>query len=118
MAWVFVAAVLGAAAVAAGAFGAHGLAERVEPHRLEAWRSASLYALLHAAAILALGLFEASTGRSVRLPAALMGAGAAVFAGSIFGLVLWEWRFLGPITPLGGLAMIAGWLALFSLLRS
>ncbi|MCE2391342.1 MAG: DUF423 domain-containing protein [Proteobacteria bacterium] len=118
MVWVYVAAVLGAAAVAAGAFGAHGLAERVEPRQLEALRTAAHYALLHSAAILALGLFEAATGRGVRLPAGLMSVGTVLFAGSIFALVLLGWRFLGPVTPIGGLALIAGWLSLFALLRS
>jgi uncharacterized membrane protein YgdD (TMEM256/DUF423 family) len=118
MSWVAIAALLGAAAVIAGAFGAHGLAERVEPRQLEAWRTASQYALVHAIALLALGLFAGATGRSVRWPAALWLAGALLFSGSIFALVLGGPRWLGPVTPLGGLCLIAGWLALLSLARS
>ena len=118
MSWVVAAAAVGALAVVAGAFGAHGLAERVEPRQLDAWRTASQYALLHAIALLALGLFGVSSGRSVRWPATLWLAGAVLFSGSIFALVLGGPRWLGPITQLGGLCLIAGWIALLSLARS
>jgi len=117
-AWLAAAALLGAVAVVAGAFGAHGLAERVEPRQLEAWRTASQYALLHAIALLALALFGTASGRSVRWPASLWLAGVILFSGSIFALVLGGPRWLGPVTPLGGLCLIAGWLALLSLARS
>jgi uncharacterized membrane protein YgdD (TMEM256/DUF423 family) len=116
--WIGAASVLGALAVVAGAFGAHGLGERVEPRQLEAWRTASQYALLHAIALLALGLFGASSGRGVRWPASLWFAGILLFSGSIFALVLGGPRWLGPVTPLGGLCLIAGWIALLSLARS
>jgi uncharacterized membrane protein YgdD (TMEM256/DUF423 family) len=118
MTWVVAAALVGALAVVAGAFGAHGLAERVEPRQLEAWRTAAQYALLHAVALLALGLFGAATQRSVRWPAGLWLAGVVLFSGSIFALVLGGPRWLGPVTPLGGLCLIAGWVALLSLARS
>jgi uncharacterized membrane protein YgdD (TMEM256/DUF423 family) len=118
MTWVVAAALVGALAVVAGALGAHGLAERVEPRQLEAWRTASQYALLHGVALLALGLFGQATQRSVRWPAGLWLAGAVLFSGSIFALVLGGPRWLGPVTPLGGLCLIAGWVALLSLARS
>lgn len=119
MSWVIAAAaLLGAAAVVAGAFGAHGLAERVEPRQLEAWRTAAQYALVHAIALLALGMFASATGRSVRAPAALWLAGVVLFSGSIFALVLGGPRWLGPITPVGGLCLIAGWVALLPLAKS
>ena len=118
MSWIAAAALLGALAVIAGAFGAHGLAERVEPRQLEAWRPAAHYALLHAVALLALALYAAGSGRSVHWPAGLWLAGALLFSGSIFALVLGGPRWLGPITPLGGLCLIAGWLALLPLARS
>jgi uncharacterized membrane protein YgdD (TMEM256/DUF423 family) len=117
MAWVAAAALVGAVAVVAGAFGAHGLAERVEPRQLEAWRTASQYALLHAVALLALGLFGVASGRSVRWPASLWLAGVVLFSGSIFLLVLGGPRWLGPVTPLGGLCLIVGWIALLLLAR-
>jgi len=107
--WVGAAAVLGTLSVVAGAFGAHGLRDSVTPERLSAWQTAAHYGLVHSVAILALGLFAQATGRPVTLPAALFAAGVVLFSGSIFGLVLWELRALGPVTPLGGLCLIAGW---------
>ncbi|MGH0037494.1 MAG: DUF423 domain-containing protein [Myxococcota bacterium] len=110
--WIAVAGVLGALGVALGAFGAHGLRARLDPDALSSWNTAVLYHLLHALALLALGLFATATGRSVNLPAALLAAGLVLFSGSIYGLVLGGPRWLGPVTPLGGLCFIAGWLAL------
>ena len=51
------------------------------------------------------------------LPARLFTAGVVLFSGSIFGLVLFEWRVLGPVTPIGGLCLIAGWVSLLWLAR-
>jgi uncharacterized membrane protein YgdD (TMEM256/DUF423 family) len=115
--WIAVASALGVISVLAGAFGAHGLRESVTPERLSAWQTASHYALLHSVVLLALGLYASATGRSVTLPASLFTAGIALFSGSIFGLVLWELRVLGPVTPIGGVLLIAGWASLFALAR-
>ena len=117
MSWIAVAGVLGTISVIAGAFGAHGLRESVTPERLSAWHTASHYALIHSVAILALGVYAAATGRGVTLTASLWTAGVVLFSGSIFGLVLWEVRALGPVTPLGGLLLISGWVSLFWLAR-
>ena len=111
------AAFAGASGVALGAFGAHALRERLEPAALAVWQTAVLYHLLHAVALLALVLFSRATGRSVTLPAALFGAGIVLFSGSLYGLALTSWRWLGPITPLGGLAFLAGWASLVLLAR-
>jgi uncharacterized membrane protein YgdD (TMEM256/DUF423 family) len=110
--WVAVAGVLGTLSVIAGAFGAHGLRESVTPERLSAWHTASHYALMHSVALLALTAWGAATGRLITLPAVLWTLGVVLFSGSIFGLVLWEIRALGPVTPLGGLLLIAGWVSL------
>ncbi len=115
MSWLALAAVLGSAAVVAGAFGAHGLQARVSPEQLRAWNTAAEYHLLHSVVLLALGLFQAATGRSVALPAALFTAGTVLFSGSIYLLVLTAQRWLGPVTPLGGLCLIAAWLCLLPL---
>jgi len=96
--WVVVAGVLGTISVIAGAFGAHGLRESVTPERL--------------------ALYASATGRSVTIPASLFSAGIALFSGSIFGLVLFELRVLGPVTPVGGVLLIAGWASLLGLARS
>ena len=118
MKWVLCAAVLGALAVAAAAFGAHGLRDRLEPEQLAAWTTAAHYQLLHSTVILALGLFEIISERSVRVPASLFTTGVLLFSGSIYLLTLAGPRFLGPVTPVGGLCLIAGWLSLPLLVRS
>jgi uncharacterized membrane protein YgdD (TMEM256/DUF423 family) len=115
--WVIVAAISGALAVAAGAFGAHGLRTRVSPDQVASWMTASQYHLLHSVVLLALALFALQTGKSVRLPAGLFAAGIVLFSGSIYGLVLGSQRWLGPVTPLGGLLLMAGWVSLLTLLR-
>jgi uncharacterized membrane protein YgdD (TMEM256/DUF423 family) len=117
LSWLAVAAALGLASVAAGAFGAHGLRGSVTPERLAAWQTAAHYGLVHSAVLLALALYASATGRNVGFSATLFTAGVVLFSGSIFGLVLWELRALGPVTPVGGLCLIAGWASLLWLLR-
>ncbi len=117
MVWMVVAAVYGALAVVAGAFGAHGLRATLQPEQLSAWNTAALYHLLHSVALLALGLYAASTGRSVALPGTLFAVGVLLFSGSIYLLLLTKQSWLGPVTPVGGLLMIAAWLALIALAR-
>lgn len=116
--WIGVAAISGALAVMAGAFGAHGLKGRVDPDQLAAWATASQYHLLHSVALLALALFALQSGRSIQIPASLFSAGIVLFSGSIYCLVLSEMRWLGPVTPIGGLCLMAGWASLLLLTRS
>ena len=118
MSWIAIAGVLGFLSVGAGAFGAHGLRDSVTPERLAAWQTAAHYALVHSGVLLALALFASATGRAITLPATLLLAGIVLFSGSIFGLVLFEWRWLGPVTPIGGLCLLAGWASLLLLARS
>ena len=117
MVWMWVAAIYGATAVIAGAFGAHGLRSTLTPEQISSWNTAAHYHLLHSVALLALGLYNATTGRSVALPAALFAVGVLLFSGSIYGLLLTSQRWLGPVTPIGGVLMIAAWLALIALAR-
>lgn len=101
-----------------GALGAHGLRAVAGPEGLASWATASTYHLLHSVLLLALALFGLHSGRSVALPAVLLSAGVVLFSGSIYLLVLTGWSWLGPVTPLGGLCLIAGWLALLGLART
>ena len=112
MNWIVVAAILGSLAVAFGAFGAHGLRTSATPEQLSSWSPASQYQLLHSIALLALALFSATSCRPITLPASLWTAGMICFSGSIYLLVLSPQSWLGLVTPLGGLLLIAGWLAL------
>ncbi|MBX3736950.1 MAG: DUF423 domain-containing protein [Candidatus Didemnitutus sp.] len=104
------AAFLGFLGVALGAFGAHALKPTLEAHgSVETWKTAVLYQLVHAVALLALaGWRDAHAGASGRV-AALWVAGVVFFSGSLYWLALGGPRFLGPVTPLGGVAFLTGW---------
>ena len=86
--WLFAAALLGALGVALGAFGAHGLRERLEPQQLASWQTAVQYHLLHCVALAALALYAAQSGRAIGLQAWLFTLGVVLFSGSIYLLVL------------------------------
>lgn len=106
---------LAALAVLAGAFGAHGLEGSVSATRLATFETAAQYHLMHAVALLLTGLLARSArrwGRGLRLAAGLFALGLVCFAGSLYALVLLDQPALGMITPLGGLAFVAGWIAL------
>jgi uncharacterized membrane protein YgdD (TMEM256/DUF423 family) len=115
--WLVAAALFGLSAVAAGAFGAHGLRARVTPEQVTSWQTAAHYQLLHGVALLALALY-ASGGRPIGPAPWLFGAGMVLFSGSIYLLVLGGPRWLGPVTPLGGLCLMAGWASLLWLARA
>ncbi len=117
MSWLAVSSVSGALAVLLGAFGAHGLKSRVPPESVASWNTAVEYHLLHSVVLLALALFAASGGPSSPWAMRAFSAGIVLFSGSIYVLVLGGPHWMGPITPIGGLCLIAGWLALLSLVR-
>lgn len=102
-------AILGGLAVALGAFGAHALQSRVGADALGWWHTAVEYQMWHALAVLALGL---SGYRWAWLPARLFVAGSILFSATLYAMALGAPHWLGAVTPLGGLAMIAGWLVL------
>jgi uncharacterized membrane protein YgdD (TMEM256/DUF423 family) len=116
-----VAAGLGASGVILGALGAHAWREALESRAMVAtWETAVLYHLVHAVAGLAaaLGALAApSASRALTRAALLWAAGVLLFSGSLYGLSLGGPRLLGPITPLGGLFLIAGWLSLLTVKR-
>lgn len=109
--WIAIGALLGAVAVAAGAFGAHGLKDLVAPERLETWRTGVLYHALHALALVAFGLYQ-ERARCGPLAGWLFLSGTLVFAGTLYALTLGGPSWLGAITPFGGVALILGWVAL------
>jgi uncharacterized membrane protein YgdD (TMEM256/DUF423 family) len=102
-------ALLAGLGVALGAFGAHGLKAMLDVERLGWWQTGVQYQVWHGLALVALA--SAPLDRP-RLPAALLGAGAVVFSFSLYLMALTNCRWLGAVTPLGGLAMIAGWAVL------
>jgi len=100
-------------AVAAGAFGAHGLKGRLGPDMLAVFETAARYQMYHALGLIAVGW---AAGRwpspAVIVAGWCMVAGIVVFSGSLYVLSVTGIRWLGAITPLGGLAFMVGWLAL------
>ena len=108
------AAFAGALGVALGAFGAHALRGSIEPRLMETFQTAVQYQLIHALALLLVSLTMGWLGQSLsfEISAYAFMAGIILFSGSLYGLVLTEMRWLGPVTPLGGLCLIVGWLAL------
>lgn len=105
-------ALLGFAAVAAGAFGAHALEGRLDPDALSVFETAARYHAYHALALLALGAAAARWADPLwGIAGWLFVAGVAVFSGSLYALALSGAEWLGAVTPLGGLAMLAGWIA-------
>jgi uncharacterized membrane protein YgdD (TMEM256/DUF423 family) len=105
------AAALGLAGVALGAFGAHGLRERLSPAMLEVYRTGVLYHLLHAVALLAVALGADRLARP-RAVAALFTSGIVLFSGSLYALSITGARALGMVAPVGGLLFMAGWVTL------
>ncbi|MEM8617414.1 MAG: DUF423 domain-containing protein [Pseudomonadota bacterium] len=104
-------------AVALGAFGAHGLEDKVDAKALGWWQTATFYLLTHAIAAFALGL----SGRTGLFTTGgwLILSGAALFAATLYAMALGAPRWFSAITPLGGLIMLAGWAVLaFAAYRS
>ncbi|WP_308515093.1 DUF423 domain-containing protein [Sphingomonas flavescens] len=97
---------LAGVAVLLGAFGTHALAGRLGPQALGWWQTAIQYQAWHAIGIFALGL---SGPDWTRRPAWLLAAGVLIFATTLYAMALGAPRWLGAVTPVGGLLMIAGW---------
>jgi len=101
-----IAAVLCFLAVALGAFGAHALRSTLEAHgMLDVWNKAVFYHFIHAVALLTLALY----GTINRGAWWLVFVGILLFSGSLYLLALTNLRWLGAVTPLGGLCFLAGW---------
>jgi uncharacterized membrane protein YgdD (TMEM256/DUF423 family) len=110
--WIAAGALLAAVAVAAGAFGAHGLAERLEPRALGLWETAARYLMYAAFGLLAVGLAGGRLGGGAGVAGWSLLAGAALFSGTVAALALGAPRWLGAITPIGGVLLILGFVAL------
>lgn len=110
---LLVGALFGLAGVAAGALGAHGLKDRLDPAALEWWRTAAHYAQVHAVVLVAIALARAPRrGVLLRVAALAFAVGIALFSGTLVAMALGGPRGLGAVTPLGGLGLLVGWTAL------
>ncbi|MDQ7049098.1 MAG: DUF423 domain-containing protein [Enterobacterales bacterium] len=127
--WIMtIAAFFGLTSVVLGAFAAHGLKNKLDDAMLNVFHTATQYQMTHALALLFCGLYYAQVEQSIALKLAnLVGgssnptlfwikasalsfiAGIVLFSGSLYGLSLSGQKWLGPITPIGGLLMILGW---------
>ena len=106
--------------VALGAFGAHGLKNLLSPEMLAVWRTAVQYQMFHALALLLIGVLmqTLSSTKLLTWSARAMIVGVILFSGSLYALALSGVGKLGMITPLGGLAFLAGWVLLFLAVRN
>lgn len=106
-------AVAGFLGVALGAFAAHGLKARIAPDMLAVFETAVRYQMIHVFAMLAAAWGIARwQHRAFALAGGLFAGGIVIFSGSLYALALTGERWLGAVTPLGGLAFLAGWLCL------
>ncbi len=114
MRWIFLAgSTFGFLGVAAGAFGAHALRETLEPRMLEVFGVAVRYQMLHALALLATAWVSSqSPGRWAAWAGALFLIGILLFSGSLYLITLADLRWVGAVTPLGGVTLLAGWACL------
>jgi uncharacterized membrane protein YgdD (TMEM256/DUF423 family) len=105
--------IFGGTGVAAGAYGAHALSQKLNPYLLNVFQTAVLYQLIHALALLGIVALLNQLGRSKALliSASLMVMGTILFSGSLYLLTLSSWR-VGLITPLGGFLLISAWITL------
>ncbi|MBU2884412.1 DUF423 domain-containing protein [Gilvimarinus agarilyticus] len=108
------AAAFGLIAVALGAFAAHGLKHKLADNLLSAFQTGVEYQMYHALALLALAiLVKLTPGNWLTASAGLFILGTLLFSGSLYALALTGARWLGPITPIGGLCFMLGWICLF-----
>jgi uncharacterized membrane protein YgdD (TMEM256/DUF423 family) len=107
--WMMLAALAGFLSVAVGAFAAHGVSD---PAAKELLKTGSSYAFMHAMATFACAIFLQLGARRARFAPALFLPGIVLFSGSLYALAFGAPRWVGAITPLGGLLFLAGWATL------
>jgi len=113
--WIAIAAISGAVSVVAGAFAAHGLDPQADSRAIGWMHTGSLHQMMHALAILATVALSGArllAARAARIARWLFLVGIIVFPTALYGLALHGPRWLGAVAPIGGAAMILGWIAL------
>ncbi|HWB25856.1 MAG TPA: DUF423 domain-containing protein [Chitinophagaceae bacterium] len=117
--YITIAAYLGALTVATGAFGAHGLKENLSAEAMSVFDTAVKYQFYHVLALLATGvLYKMYSNKTLAIAAMLFITGIILFCGSLYALTFIinagddSLKWVGAITPLGGVSFIAGWLCL------
>ena len=103
-------AIYGATGVALGALGAHALRGQLSDDQLSVFQTGVQYQLLHAILLVAVAAYaRQQASATLKWAIICIGMGVLCFSGSLYGLVLLGWRWLGPVTPIGGVLMISGW---------
>lgn len=110
MNWIFLGALGAALSVALGAFGAHGLASRLDARGLELWETAARYLMYGSIALVLVGLYGQPGARRIDAAAWCLFLGSLIFSGTVAALALGGPRVLGAVTPIGGTLMIVGFL--------
>jgi uncharacterized membrane protein YgdD (TMEM256/DUF423 family) len=110
MNWSAIGAVFLALAVILGAFGAHGLKDKLDAYSMGVWEKAVFYHFIHALGVLVVSMLPRTAATS--LTCWLLTAGILIFSGSLYLLAVTGVHTLGAITPIGGVCFIAAWLAL------
>ena len=118
--WIKLGGIFGGLSVMLGAFGAHSLKERLTEKSLATFQTGVLYQFMHSLALILVGIlamqFAEEHQKKVQRPGWFFLAGIILFSGSLYSLALGGPRWLGPVTPLGGLSFMIGWgLLAFSL---
>lgn len=115
---ILTAAFFGALAVIFGAFGAHALKKMLNPVNLQTWHTGVEYQFYHVFALLYLSTFARYKNKLIAIAFGCFTLGILLFSGSLYLLSVkdfygWPIGFIGPITPIGGLCFIIGWVSLF-----
>jgi len=110
--WLLIGSIFMFLAVAAGAFGRHALKTRLSPELLETFEIAVRYQAYHGLALIAVSLLGPPGAAALQVAGVLFTLGVLVFSGSLYALALTGTRGFGAITPIGGLLLLGGWLAL------
>jgi uncharacterized membrane protein YgdD (TMEM256/DUF423 family) len=110
--WVVLGSISGFIAVAMGAFGAHGLAGTIDEHAIEVFKTGAQYQMYHALALLSLAHITAKNPGQAVVPGWAFVAGTVLFSGSLYLLAVTGAKWLGAITPVGGLSFMVGWASL------
>jgi uncharacterized membrane protein YgdD (TMEM256/DUF423 family) len=111
--WLLIGSVAGFLGVAGGAFGAHALKSRVSEQMLANFDTGTQYLLAHAVALLVVGMLASRDGvGDLRTVGSAFTVGMVIFTGSLWLMALTGTRWLGAITPIGGTALLIGWVAL------
>lgn len=115
---ITIAAILGAIAIVLGAFGAHGLKKLISPESIIVFETGVKYQMYHALFLLFLGSTPLVTDKAKNVILLLIISGVALFSGSVYFLACndlfsFDFKKIGIVTPIGGLLLILGWVALF-----